>query len=76
MIPVSDPHVAAEDKPRMESHSDRILAMLMDRPQTNRELVAVTHRFGGRIKDLRNVGHSIEKENLGGGLFLYRLVKE
>jgi len=74
-IPVVDPHVAPEDKPRLQSHSERILAMLMDRPQTNRDLLAVTHRFSGRIEDLRKAGHLIRTEKLGGGLFRYRLVR-
>lgn len=42
---------------------------------TNRQLVAVSHRFGGRILDLRQDGHVIEKEHLGAGLWRYWLVE-
>lgn len=53
-----------------------VLDALRDGPKTGDELVAITHRFGARIKDLRDAGHRILTTSLGGRRWLYTLTAE
>ena len=77
MIPVTDPHVAAVDKPRLSKQSLAILAMLQGGPRTTRELMdgSGSLRVGARIWDLRQDGHQIDVETHKGGLSIYSLVQ-
>jgi hypothetical protein len=50
-----------------------VLDSLRDGPKTGDELVAITHRFSARIRDLRTQGMDILTTPLGGGRFLYTL---
>lgn len=54
-----DPNVPPEAAPRLTGQSRAILAMLRQRPRTGAELATVTHRFGGRLYDLRRAGCAI-----------------
>lgn len=60
--------------PRLTGQRLKILERLRDGPATNIELVDLaTHRFGGRLKELRDAGYKIKTINAGGGLFRYEL---
>lgn len=51
---------------------------LIERKQgaTNRELNAIAFRYGARLKELRDQGHSIVTEKVNNdGLYLYKLIK-
>lgn len=72
-----DPRVTGDDAARASAQALKILELLRQGPQTNVELAdKVSHRFGGRLHDLRAMGFEIDKERGKGGLFTYRLVKE
>jgi hypothetical protein len=68
-----------DDKERQRRHADFMLRMLREAGENgvlNRQFTdRVSHRFGGRIHDLRRKGHQIEKKSLGGGLWVYRLIE-
>lgn len=67
------PASLAADAPRLNRHCTEILAALKSGPKTNAELTSICLRYGARIFDLRKLGHRIDKESLGGGLWLYTL---
>ena len=77
LIPVADPHVAPEDKPRLSGQSLEILAMLQKGPCTIREIMDATGslRPGARIFDIRQAGYQVDVENHKGGLSIYKLVR-
>lgn len=54
-----------------------ILGRLQDGPATGYELFAAGggFRYTARLKELRDAGHFITTENLGGGVFRYTLVQ-
>lgn len=61
---------------RLGSQRDVILALLLDHGQTgitNIELNKVAFRYGGRIFELRRMGHAIETAPEGGGVFRFTL---
>jgi hypothetical protein len=57
-----------------------ILARLEQGPATNEELNEICYRYGARIwelkRELKREGVTIEKENLSGGLWSYRLARD
>lgn len=75
-IPPVDPNVNPIDAPRLSRQAETILGLLRDGPKLNTELAAVSHRFGGRIHDLRRAGFKIVTVPLadGTGRVTYRLV--
>jgi len=77
-IPVSDPHVAARDRPRLSAQCVKVLDRLRRGRATNVELVGICLRAGARIYDLRKAGYEITTSQAkdGTGLVWYRLVKE
>jgi hypothetical protein len=68
-------HASAEHR-RRTSQCDRILDRLRQGPATNHELSQVALKYTNRISDLRDRGHVIECEDLGGGLTRYTLTRE
>lgn len=56
----ADPNVKPEAVPRLTGQSRAILAMLRAGPRTGSELATITHRFGGRLYDLRRAGCAID----------------
>lgn len=72
-----DPHVNPEAAPRLSGQSRAILAMLRERPRTGAELATVTHRFGGRLYDLRRAGCTIDCDlNHRSGVATYTLTHD
>jgi hypothetical protein len=59
-VPVADPHVTAEEKPRLSRQSAQILAALRSGPKSNSELMAIAQRFGARLFDLRQAGYTVD----------------
>jgi hypothetical protein len=55
-VPAADPNVAPGARKRLSRQCRIILMMLRGRPRDGSELAAITHRFGGRLHDLRRVG--------------------
>lgn len=74
-LPFADPRHPEADRVRLAEQCVRVLDALWQRPQTNRELSQIGLRFGARVKEIREAGYEIKVERLGGGLFLYTLVK-
>lgn len=68
-----DPHVPAEDVPRLTKQALAILARLRRGPATNVELSAIGLRFGARLMDMRRAGYEIESVRGAGGLWTYSL---
>jgi len=60
--PVEPRHraVAPEARPRLSRQCRAVLLLLRGGPRTGAELAAITHRFGGRIYDLRGAGCTID----------------
>jgi hypothetical protein len=77
-IPVADPHVPAQEKPRLMGCSQRILARLQRGPATNIELAKITPRYGGRLYDLKKAGvrWRIVERNYDTGVNTYSLEAE
>ena len=70
-------HISAfkREKKRHLTKREQILQLLMDgKWHSNAELSKITPRYGARLKELRDEGWIIEKEYVGEGLWLYRLV--
>ncbi len=65
----------AEDVRRWEAQTDKILTRLQQGPCSNRELAEMALSYTRRIKDLREAGHDIHLERLGGGLNFYHLIR-
>lgn len=64
---------------RQAGKREQLLSVLRAKPQgvTNVELSQnVSLRYGGHLGKLYELGYKIEKEALGGGLFLYKLIEE
>jgi hypothetical protein len=74
--PVRDQRVPARELPRLKGMSLRILERLREGPATNAELASM-FRFSNitRMLENRNMG-TVKSEDLGGGLWVYRLVEE
>jgi hypothetical protein len=68
------PGVDPEDKPRLDSQCDRILARLKTGPATNVELAGISLKYTSRLSDLRRLGHAITCEKRANGVSVYRLV--
>jgi hypothetical protein len=58
---------------RRDSLRNDVLDRLRRGPAHSYELVAITHRFGARIEELRKAGHAIDAERVGGGVWRYTL---
>jgi hypothetical protein len=71
--PSVSPGVPAQDKARTSAQRQAILNRLRQGTATNMELVTISHRFGARLKELRDAGYPIATISLGGGLFRYEL---
>jgi hypothetical protein len=73
---LGEPPLSKAERARLKPSALAILGRLQQGPATNVELLAIGgFRYGGRIHELRGVGHNIpEPENLGGGKRLYRLI--
>lgn len=73
----ADPNVAPEAVPRLSRQSRAILELLRERPRTGESLCAITHRFGGRLYDLRKAGCTIKTaHNPVLGTSVYTLLHE
>lgn len=48
-----------EERARLHSQADRILARLKTGPASNRELAAISLKYTSRISDLRKLGHDV-----------------
>jgi hypothetical protein len=73
-----DPNVHPDARPRLSRQARQILDRLREEPATNVELSDITHRFGGRLYDLRKAGCVIEKtyQDHRSGLVIYALKHE
>jgi hypothetical protein len=56
-----------------QTQQQKILNALQKGPATNRDLSRLAPRFGARIMELRQIGHSIAAER-DGRVVVYRLV--
>jgi hypothetical protein len=66
-----------QEQRRTEAAMWRILARLQQGPATTVELCAIALRATGRMSDLRlHHGYQIEKAAIGGGQFVYTLIRE
>ena len=78
IVPI-DPHVDADDVPRLTGQNAAILARLERGPATNSELAKLSLKYTSRISDLRvalaRKGFAIVYDRGEGGLNTYRLVK-
>lgn len=79
----SPPEVKAEAREmtasgKRSAKCEAVLAALRDGPKTGDQLIEWTgsHRFGARIKDLRDHGFVILSTPLGGWRWLYSLMAE
>lgn len=73
----ADPNVAPEAVPRLSRQSREILGMLRKGSHTGGAPCMVTHRFGGRLYDLRKAGCVIKTEhNPSLGTSVYTLLHE
>lgn len=61
------------DNTRTATQRAAILERLKRGPATGPELNDIAHRFGARIKELRDSGHQIHKAAIGGGQFRYSI---
>jgi hypothetical protein len=59
----ADPNVPPEAVPRLSKQCREVLARLRRGPATGASLCMITHRFGGRIFDLRKAGCTIKTEH-------------
>lgn len=77
-IPITDPHVAAVDRPRLSHQCLLVLERLRRGVATNRELAGICLRTGARLYDLRKAGYSITTSQMkdGSGVVFYRLTSE
>ncbi|HLG99348.1 MAG TPA: hypothetical protein VKX49_23760 [Bryobacteraceae bacterium] len=78
--------LTADDKKRLGRQLDQVRELVLDRGwwtlgDIQRGLI---HRHGGhfpeasisaRLRDLRSLGYTVERKNLGAGLFAYRVTK-
>lgn len=62
------------DSQRRDGQCDKILKELQRAPCSNRELSTIALSYTKRIQELRQAGHDIQIERLGGGLNFYHLV--
>lgn len=74
----ADPNVSPEGRPRLSRQCREVLDRLREESATNAELADITHRFGGRLYDLRKAGCVIEKtfQDHRTGLVIYELKYE
>jgi hypothetical protein len=69
-----DRNVQPEARPRLSRQSREVLERLRKGPASNADLAAITHRFGGRIWDLRKARCVIQTEqDARSGLATYTL---
>lgn len=69
-----NPTVPPEDRERLTGQCAAILERLKRGPCTNVEFVGMhILRYSARIFELRNLGHEIKAEAIGGGVVRYQL---
>ena len=56
----TDPHVAAEEAPRLTGQNLAILQRLQRGPATNVELARIALKYTSRISDLRKAGYNVQ----------------
>lgn len=71
-----NPTVAADDAPRLSPQCHAIAARLREGPATNLDLIAVSHRFGARLHELKRAGFLWTRKPLGQGVHQYRMVRD
>lgn len=81
LFAVSEPAPPSTDEQceqaRRATHRVKILARLRRGPVTAAELVAITHRFSGRIFEIRKMGYQIKTEqDRASGASWYSLISE
>lgn len=74
--PPRDPHVSADDRPRLTGQNAAILERLRRGPATNRDLAEISLKYTSRVSDLRAAGYRIACERRPGGLSIYTLEGE
>jgi hypothetical protein len=74
MTAIPDRRLPPEARARFSRLALLILGRLQKGPADNRELVRLTsHRFGARVQELRDAGHTIDAVSVGGGRWVYTL---
>lgn len=68
-----DPHVRADDVPRLSNQCQEILAALKQGPKTNAELAGIALKYTSRLSDIRRAGYKIKATHTGGGTYTYTL---
>jgi hypothetical protein len=73
-----DPSVEPVARPRLGRQSLAVLERLREGPASNVELASISHRFGGRLYDLRRAGCTvvIDSNDHASGVVVYRLAHE
>ena len=75
--PPIDPHVEAEEVPRLSGQNAAILALFRAAPRrrvTNLKLAQIALKYTSRVSDLRAAGYHIELvQRLEGGVTVYEL---
>jgi hypothetical protein len=72
-----DPSVEPVARPRLGRQSLAVLERLREGPATNVELASISHRFGGRLYDLRRAGCVIAtQQDHPSGIAIYTLKHE
>lgn len=66
--------ILAEDRARFKAQTQRILDRLKEGPVLNTELARVALKYTSRISDLREAGHDIRCDRVGGGQTMYYLL--
>lgn len=59
-LPPCDPHVTADERPRLSAQNAAILARLQRGPASNLELARIALKYTSRISDLRAAGYAVE----------------
>lgn len=77
-LPLPDPRIVREARPRLHLQSIAILARLKEGPATNGELGKLAQRFGARVMELRDAGHVIHQEYVSQsrGVYRYELLEQ
>ena len=67
--------IAKEERPRLSRQCQQILDRLRRGPAEGCELAAITHRFGGRVLELRRAGYDVRlvSRDYKTGVTLYEL---
>ncbi len=80
-LPLFDPACLAQrDKPRINAQMLRVSRLMLDGMWRSLEEIALATgdpqaSVSARLRDMRKRGHVVERKNLGGGLWHYRIGK-